>query len=539
MFTDGEWLKLKEAYGAAFASDPGGVVAGVRAVALLAVELVAARGGTVTAEQVEQCLLAAGVETPEGATDLRQHISAQGARVVVLEAERASRIEHEKEMEVLLGEMRKEIARLKPSGQVAEDVEELSETIDHAWPVSDPLHAGDHAALSRRAAGAQQAEALRGELVFCQQERDSAADRASGAEQDREALRAEAARYEEAAKHDQTKLEEAERARNKAMIDRSSVESRLAAIRESATKAAAELRHTYRPETRDWNLVARAIVILERAVLDGVAPPDAKARCFAPDNIKCPCAWSPPRPCIFIRGGPFPTRAQTWRNTILGRIAAWAVRYKIPEAEAQEANDAVESLESVATSALVVHAPVRITTDGDWRAASLRAPQDMRTVLFNVTERGGTLVLRERGVTTLDGKPQPTADETFPRTHPHVFEDDGTTGGRCGKLVDATTWVRCGFPQDAHRWPCSPTCTHSDAATPGHPERVEEMSEAVAEVGAAADGMAERDRTLQRAYQNGAEAMREACLDAALGWAEANYGMRPQGLTAAIEGAVP
>jgi len=36
-------------------------------------------------------------------------------------------------------------------------------------------------------------------------------------------------------------------------------------LRRAAVTASAEMRHTYRPETRDWNLVARAIRILEEA----------------------------------------------------------------------------------------------------------------------------------------------------------------------------------------------------------------------------------------------------------------------------------
>lgn len=39
---------------------------------------------------------------------------------------------------------------------------------------------------------------------------------------------------------------------------------RMRALEEAAKRASAELRHTYRPETRDWNLVSRAIQILER-----------------------------------------------------------------------------------------------------------------------------------------------------------------------------------------------------------------------------------------------------------------------------------
>lgn len=49
-------------------------------------------------------------------------------------------------------------------------------------------------------------------------------------------------------------------------------ESALATVREAAVKASTELRHTFRPETRDWNLVARAIRILEEATTPGATP---------------------------------------------------------------------------------------------------------------------------------------------------------------------------------------------------------------------------------------------------------------------------
>jgi hypothetical protein len=81
------------------------------------------------------------------------------------------------------------------------------------------------------------------------------------------------------------------------------------------------------------------------------------------------------------------------------------------------------------------------------------------------------------------------------------------------------------------RYPCSSTCTHDDARTPGHPERVKERSEAV-EVLRAADS-----------YAEGAEAMRAAC------WEAVQALLRQQGFTpddplwvatkGVIEGAAP
>lgn len=129
------------------------------------------------------------------------------------------------------------------------------------------------------------------------------------------------------------------------------------------------------------------------------------------------------------------------------------------------------------------------------------------------------------------------------------------------------------------RYPCSPTCTHDDAAKPGHQERVKERSEAVArEVNAFGgetlgarralcdamerlgfDGAAMfRDTSLDTAALGNAlfqsvrdeedrvatgatEAMRAACLSAATTWAMERGFSVPElkSLKSAIEGAVP
>jgi hypothetical protein len=167
------------------------------------------------------------------------------------------------------------------------------------------------------------------------------------------------------------------------------------------------------------------------------------------------------------------------------------------------------------------------------------------------------------------------------------------------------------LPESSH-YPCSPTCTHDDAATPGHAKRVEERSEALQTAVAAtvcplcdgtgtcndvdrwpnptrvsqekciacdgtgtvneemgegvtdatsgpinpdADGEADQplpegpldvvypngvvDPAFVSGFERGADAMRAACIGAALRWAEENYGLRPRGLKAALEGAAP
>jgi hypothetical protein len=74
---------------------------------------------------------------------------------------------------------------------------------------------------------------------------------------------------------------------------------------------------------------------------------------------------------------------------------------------------------------------------------------------------------------------------------------------------------------DVPLYPCSATCTHDDAATPGHPERVKEGSEAMWRIVAPdAPGdvpdRADDDNTAAEsdAYDRGAEAMRAACWEA-------------------------
>lgn len=113
----------------------------------------------------------------------------------------------------------------------------------------------------------------------------------------------------------------------------------------------------------------------------------------------------------------------------------------------------------------------------------------------------------------------------------------------------------------AERHPCSPTCTHDDAAKPGHPERVKEMSEAVNEQmaraiadhnrhvdsmgGPVAEAEEEGDdgpwvvqsgeEQASEAYDEGAEAMRAAVEK----WAKDYFGSVPPTLKDAMDGAAP
>ena len=113
-----------------------------------------------------------------------------------------------------------------------------------------------------------------------------------------------------------------------------------------------------------------------------------------------------------------------------------------------------------------------------------------------------------------------------------------------------------GAQKEHARFPCSPTCTHDDAATPGHPGRVKERSEAVAaETDHRRVDRNGRCRHNERwnhcglcdEHENGreagAEAMRAACWEAVRGVMQ-KYGisdaspMRDE-MKSAIEGAAP
>lgn len=97
--------------------------------------------------------------------------------------------------------------------------------------------------------------------------------------------------------------------------------------------------------------------------------------------------------------------------------------------------------------------------------------------------------------------------------HRWMPSPDAGPGWRCSE---------CSALSKAGRYPCSPTCTHDDARTPDHPERVKERSLKLAR---AALGMPEKEQAeafnthldqlaVEEAREAGAEAMRTACLEA-------------------------
>lgn len=98
----------------------------------------------------------------------------------------------------------------------------------------------------------------------------------------------------------------------------------------------------------------------------------------------------------------------------------------------------------------------------------------------------------------------------------------------------------CGEVSTAERYPCSDTCTHDDAATPGHPERVKGRSEAFIRT-LTPEEEAAGDDAYATAQEEGAEAMRAACWEAVQatydrhGWVKG--GPMYEALKAAIESA--
>lgn len=206
-------------------------------------ELLAARGGTMTAEELVTTLKALHQYELPGwvagyAENLSAHTTAQGAEVARLRtlceaeasetkrlvrdllAERAEVATLRENVASLEGELarkgfdpespaqaeinalRAELERLKPSGQVAELAKNIEQTFHTFTTYSDAARQEDLEDLSRLAALAQQGQ--------------EATD-----------------------------------------------------ITGAAITAAAELRHAFRPETRDWNLVSKAICILEEATTPG------------------------------------------------------------------------------------------------------------------------------------------------------------------------------------------------------------------------------------------------------------------------------
>lgn len=113
-------------------------------------------------------------------------------------------------------------------------------------------------------------------------------------------------------------------------------------------------------------------------------------------------------------------------------------------------------------------------------------------------------------------------------------------GGDLLEQVRVAARALGGLRDEDERHPCSSTCTHDDAATPGHPERAKERSEEFTAK------MAEHQETadaVAKAREDGVEAMRTACWEVVRPECETegydSRGHFMSRLKAAIEGAAP
>lgn len=91
-----------------------------------------------------------------------------------------------------------------------------------------------------------------------------------------------------------------------------------------------------------------------------------------------------------------------------------------------------------------------------------------------------------------------------------VLEGDATNSPR---LPESSPNLSMPSNGSGH-YPCSDTCTHGDAATPGHPERVKERSEAFEQLVWSKERSADWRFGFEDGKERGAEAMRAACWEA-------------------------
>lgn len=200
-----------------------------------------------------------------------------------------------------------------------------------------------------------------------------------------------------------------------------------------------------------------------------------------------------------------------------------------------------------------------------WKERALHAESRLAAIRERANDSHG-LLLAAMDKTTIQGVRAAASwvlEGDAPQEVQDLVETLTITGGMAGEVSKVI--------HQSTRYPCSPTCTHDDASIPGHPERVrqrseafstathgdfggelreehEEMSRVISEhnrhvdsMGGPVDVPADHDwgENEPDPYTRGAEAMRAACLKAALEWAQKNLGCRPPWLKSAIEGAVP
>jgi FtsZ-binding cell division protein ZapB len=430
----------------------------VRAIMTRAVELVAARGGTMTAEDVRTTLinLGHGMGKPKTAGLLGDHITVQGATAATLQAEN-------ERMKALLGNFDKRCA-----DALADEIAVLvrSRVIDARSPAADALLDYRNPPSTERADRLVTLQAKVAELERAGS--DARAER-DAAREDVTALRAEVERLKaENATMDQRWM--------RAVGDRDALgvrlqvaESRLAAIREDLTARRLEVNG------------ARQRADMQRR-----------------------------------RAEASEARGRTLKEQFLAMVGKTAHN---ASAEANTKRDAAAS-GAGPSSALALQAE-RAAGVADGATTALRHFEGILEALEGDAPQEGKEPVPQCGAA------HPADPETFcadDRGHdgPHSDTGDGP----------AITWRQ----RDGERYPCSTTCTHDDAATPGHPERVKERS---AELEAVARGEGQT-KAESAAYDAGVDAMRAACIEAVLKRLY-HHGLYhfTHDFKAAIEGAAP
>lgn len=170
--------------------------------------------------------------------------------------------------------------------------------------------------------------------------------------------------------------------------------------------------------------------------------------------------------------------------------------------------------------------------EASWSAARKVAPVDklgvrLCDVVASLVSNAQSLSsIRERAAQAIAECRGEGAREILRERLGWVLEGDAanssTQSNGSGKVGHASTPGQCSNPDPTIgptcaergcegrecRYPCSPTCTHDDAATPGHPERVKERSKALNAIPTATPDPYDWGRS------DGIEAMRAACWEA-------------------------
>lgn len=220
---------------------------------------------------------------------------------------------------------------------------------------------------------------------------------------------------------------------------------------------------------------------------------------------------------------------------------AYTTRVQRLAALAQRTQEAEKDATTLRNESMTLYATLqRLRSSADVAESQLRAIRERAEDPHGMREAGGR-AKAEQG----DGWTDATVAAAIARW--------AVDGNPPGTSESSPTDVEPGSTlteRGTRRYPCSPTCTHDDAATPGHAARVAERSKAFSEAASPDAGAVEETddsrEAIERvadedAYDRGAEAMRAACWEA-IGTVLGREGMEPSflfdELKAAIEGAV-